>query len=199
MFIITGWGFILLLLMVRKGDILKTIFCILGASGTGKTSLSRDLEIPELISHTTREKREDEIDGVDYYFVNEEELEELDLVEKVTYSDNQYGLSLQEIENKFKESDNVFVVIDKQGIEQLKKLDKYNIDVIYIKVDIFTAYDRLLERDSEEKANKRILNALYNKEFRNEGMANYVLENYNFDKAKDLLQKYIKAKIVVYR
>lgn len=51
-----------------------TIIAITGASGAGKTTLSRYLErelhIPAIISTTTRPPRPDEIPGVDYYFVS---------------------------------------------------------------------------------------------------------------------------------
>ena len=52
---------------------MNLLFTISGSSGSGKTTLlellSRDLSINISVSHTTREQREYEIDGVHYHFV----------------------------------------------------------------------------------------------------------------------------------
>lgn len=55
------------------------IFYIIGMSGSGKTTLYNNLldildnEIEPLIQYTTRPKREDEVDGEDYYFISDKE------------------------------------------------------------------------------------------------------------------------------
>lgn len=50
------------------------LFCILGKSASGKSTILNDvlskLDIPVLLSNTTREPRPNEIDGIDYNFVN---------------------------------------------------------------------------------------------------------------------------------
>ncbi len=55
-----------------------TIICIVGPSGSGKTTLARfieqALEIPMLVSYTTRPQRPGEIQGVDHWFVDEDEI-----------------------------------------------------------------------------------------------------------------------------
>ena len=59
----------------------KNIYCIIGMTGSGKSTLldsllqsaPEDLDIGNLIYHTTRRKRDNEKDGVDYYFTDENE------------------------------------------------------------------------------------------------------------------------------
>ena len=50
-------------------------------SGAGKTSLVKEISLKNnysiSISHTTREPRANEIDGIDYFFINQEEFEKL--------------------------------------------------------------------------------------------------------------------------
>ena len=45
-------------------------FVIMGPSGSGKTAITSKVfpKNYKVISHTTRKKRLDEVDGVDYYF-----------------------------------------------------------------------------------------------------------------------------------
>ena len=61
----------------------KTIINLIGPSGAGKTTLGRELikiGVPELVSHTSRDVRDGEIDGVSYYFVKEDTI--IDMIEK---------------------------------------------------------------------------------------------------------------------
>ena len=60
---------------------MKLLFPLSGSSGSGKTTLldllSRDLAINISVSHTTREKREYEVDGLHYYFISKDEFDSL--------------------------------------------------------------------------------------------------------------------------
>lgn len=91
----------------------KVLFCILGKSGSGKDTLtklvSKKLDLPLLVSHTTREMRTGEKDGVEYHFVPdyifENMLEHGDFIETTTYyieSENRtykYGYSKRVVDN----------------------------------------------------------------------------------------------------
>lgn len=78
----------------------KVIICLVGKSGSGKDSLSRKLihEMPRwhsVVSCTTRPRREYEKEGVDYYFVSNEEFAQKlldgDLLEATYFNDWHYG------------------------------------------------------------------------------------------------------------
>ena len=80
-------------------------FVISAPSGAGKTSLVKALinqtaDCKAAISHTTRPKRSEEIDGRDYYFVSDHEFSELDakggFLESAKVFDYSYGTSLDE-------------------------------------------------------------------------------------------------------
>ena len=55
------------------------VICIVGASGSGKTHMSKFLYegfgIPMVVSMTTRPKRRNEVDGVDHKFVSKQVIE----------------------------------------------------------------------------------------------------------------------------
>lgn len=66
-----------------------TLFYIMGKSASGKDSIyqklqkKEELKLNSLVLYTTRPIRENETDGVEYYFVTEEKLEELEKAGKV--------------------------------------------------------------------------------------------------------------------
>lgn len=63
------------------------IFCVMGKSSSGKDTLyqmlKKELEFDSIIPYTTRPIREGEIDGVEYHFVTEEEVAELEEAGKI--------------------------------------------------------------------------------------------------------------------
>lgn len=107
------------------------LFILSGPSGVGKTSIIKRLSeiIPDLglpVSHTSRESREGEVDGVHYYFTSPEEMERMeaygDLMESSTKEDGtKYGLSRGEIRRMRRYSAAV-VDLDVDGARAVKTL-----------------------------------------------------------------------------
>lgn len=176
----------------------KKIINIVGASGSGKTTLGKELKnigIPELVSHTSREIRlhDGEQEGVAYYFTTKEAIIEMDnnneLVEHVVYSGNHYALSKKEVDKKFEISDIVFAITDKVGNKHLKDIyGEDMIETIFVFIDTDTLAQRLRDRgDSEEVISARIENIEKTKELENYKIADYVILNKDYDKAKKQL------------
>lgn len=80
---------------------MKPLFCFVGASATGKSTICRDLcarlGMREAMSVTTRPRRASD-DDRSYKFVSEEEFDKLHLVESVTYNSNRYGVEASEVD-----------------------------------------------------------------------------------------------------
>jgi len=100
------------------------ILVLSGPSGAGKSTIINHAsdEIGEYyfsISTTTRQPREGEKDGVDYYFVSHETFEEGikagDFLEYATVHGNYYGTSLRPVNEALKEGKLVIFDIDVQG------------------------------------------------------------------------------------
>jgi len=101
-------------------------FVVAAASGTGKTSVCRALiarnpgrPIEFSVSHTTRNRREGEADGVDYHFVTASGFQQLveddGFLEWAVYNDNHYGTSWRAIEEPLASGHDVLLEIEVQG------------------------------------------------------------------------------------
>ncbi|MDH3338378.1 MAG: guanylate kinase [Gammaproteobacteria bacterium] len=110
-------------------DVEAKLFVIAAPSGAGKTTLVKALVTrnPELrfsISYTTRPKRRNEADGVDYLFVNKDEFEALRdegaLLEFAEVFDNHYGTSRSQVEKHLENGHHVILEIDWQGARQVR-------------------------------------------------------------------------------
>jgi len=157
------------------------IFCIVGPSGSGKTTLGEYLKnfdwIGEIVSHTTRKMRKNEEYGDPYYFVDENQFQNLTLIEEVKYGGNYYGFAKEEILDKISKYDVIFAIVDMHGVEQLQKeFPKANINIIYIYSTMEECINRMKKRD-ENKILKRLKHADKTNEFLNHKYADYIVRN----------------------
>ena len=106
-----------------------TMIILSSPSGAGKTTLvkkiSKEKNYKISISHTTREPRNNEIDGVDYFFVKQENFETLiqenAFLEHANVFKNMYGSTKEQVFKNLKNGFNVLFDIDWQGAQQIKK------------------------------------------------------------------------------
>lgn len=140
---------------------------ISGFSGAGKGTLVKRLlsdydDYAISISMTTRNMREGEVDGKDYFFVTKETFEGAidkgELLEHACYCDNYYGTPKKYVEDKLKEGKNVILEIEVQGAMQIK--EKYpNTLLLFVTPPTI---DQLVKRlkgrgtETEEAISKRI-------------------------------------------
>ena len=98
-------------------------------SGAGKTTLvkkiSKEKNYKISISHTTREPRPNEIDGVDYYFISQNKFQNLikenAFLEYANVFKNLYGSTKEQVFKSLEQGQNVLFDIDWQGADQIKK------------------------------------------------------------------------------
>ena len=176
-----------------------SIVVVSGPSGSGKTSLARAVceEMGERayfsISTTTRPKRDGERDGVDYFFVSKEEflkdIEEGYFLEWAEVHGNFYGTSKKQINEALNQGKIVFLDIDVQGHEAVRKAYPDIVTSIFVTTkDKNTLIQRLKKRgtESEESLEVRMINALH--EMKKIPEYDFLLINDDFDKAKEFLK-----------
>ena len=170
-------------------------------SGAGKTTLSKKIQQSDnsfeiSVSHTTRKPRPNEVDGLDYHFVDKNKFEML-LREEAFYEHakifgNYYGTSKSSIKKITKNHRNVLFDIDWQGSEQLSKFKELNLIKVFIlppsKEEL---QKRLIDRNQDDKeAIKRRMFA-YSQDISHQKDYDYVLINDNVEKCFNELKKII--------
>lgn len=153
-----------------------------------KKLLSQHNDIVLSISYTSREKRENEIDGVDYYFVSKEEFERKiknnDFLEyaQVQYK-AYYGTPKAEIIKQLDQGKDVILEIDVQGAKQIKALFPNTILIFIMPPSMEEVKRRIKARGQEN--NEQIIarfKVAYN-EINQVNDYNYVIVNDDLDTA----------------
>ena len=170
-------------------------------SGSGKTTLCKALQLvePEIewsISYTTREMRSIEQNGVDYFFISEQEFEDLIIqgyfVEWQNVHGFYYGTSVSNLENAIENDKTMLIEMDVKGSMSIKKLfPDQTFSIFIMPPSISQLRERLRSRgtDSERRINIRLKRFKEEMEFREK--FDYVMINEDLDLAKIELQKTI--------
>lgn len=144
----------------------------MGASGCGKTTIGKQLEeiygVKQLVSYTSRKKRDGEVEGKDYYFVDRVTAKNYGVlsVESVEYDGSIYGLTRSEVSKKTSNGKDVYFICDRIGAKEIKRAFKDDVVIFWFKISPLTMFKRMRSRgDSIKSATKRIIHAFKNNEF----------------------------------
>lgn len=162
------------------------LIIISGPSGAGKSSVvsravrNRD-DFCFSVSVTTREKREGETEGKDYFFISEEKYSEMvgsgALLEHARYVDHGYGTPKAYVEEKMSEGYNVLLDIEIQGARQVSALMPDALKIFIVPPSMEELRKRLVGRgtDSAEVIEARISRA--REEYREADFYDYLIIN----------------------
>ena len=177
-------------------------------SGSGKTTIVRyllaqkELHLDFSISATSREKRGEEIDGRDYYFLSAEEfqkkIEENAFVEyEEVYKDNYYGTLKSELERIWAAGKHVIFDIDVIGGLNIKKQYPKQTLAVFVSPPSVEELERRLrfrQTETDEKIQMRFAKA--EKESAKAEEFDVILKNYDLEIAKNdaykLVYDYLK-------
>ena len=178
------------------------LYVISAPSGAGKTSLVKALleSTPNLevsVSHTTRNIRPGETDGINYHFVNESEFESIrdanGFFEWAQVFGNFYGTSSQAVQDKLADGIDVILEIDWQGARQVKALVNSVISIFVLPPSTAALYRRLTDRgqDNDEIIEGRMQAA--RDEIVHYSEADFIVLNDEFETALHDLQSIVRA------
>lgn len=179
------------------------LFILSAPSGAGKSSLISALlkkhnDMKVSVSHTTRSPRPGEENGVHYHFVSVEAfkalIEKNDFFEWAQVFDNYYGTSKQAIESQLAAGIDVFLDIDWQGAQQIRKLVD-DVETIFILPPSKEELESRLNnrgQDSAEVIAGRMAKAQSETSHYNE--YDYVVVNDDFDTALTEIETIVMAK-----
>lgn len=186
---------------MRPGN--ENIMVVLSSpSGAGKTTITKKIQqkfssFKISVSHTTRKPRLNEIDGIDYNFIDtklfEKKIKEDYFYEYAKIFDNFYGTSKKEVNKIIKNNDIIFD-IDWQGNQQLSKFNELNLIKIFIttktKKDL---KERLISRNQDDKLEvEKRLNS-YDLDIKHWSDYDYIVINENLENCFRHVEKIIQS------
>ena len=185
---------------IKKEGVLLVIS---SPSGTGKTTICKklleyDKNIHLSVSVTTRKKRKNEVEGIDYYFRSKKDFLNLksqnSFIENAFVFENYYGTLKSEVLEKLENGIDVLIDIDWQGTRQITQAMKGNlIKIFLLPPSIDELKKRLSKRNSDsiKEINFRMSKAL--KEIKHFDEYDYVLVNDNLDNTFQKIVKIIES------
>lgn len=178
------------------------LLVISGLSAAGKGTIARELisrfdNYALSISATTREKRGNEVDGVDYFFIEKKKfldmIDDNEFLEYAEYVGNYYGTPKKYVEEKLKNGINVILEIEMQGALQVKKIYDRAILVFVLPISAKVQRERLVKRQRddtlqiEKRIKQAIIDAQYAKHY------DYVIVNDNLDDTINDMKKIVSG------
>lgn len=148
--------------MKRKGLLLV----VSGPSGAGKGTICKEFlqnnkDVKLSVSATTRQPREGEVDGVNYFFVSKENFNSMiknnELLEHAQIYDNFYGTPKAAILENLENGNDVVLEIEMQGARQIKDVYPEGVFIFILPPSLNELKNRIVGRgtETEEQINKR--------------------------------------------
>ena len=189
------------------GEINKIII-ISSPSGAGKTTICKYLikklnNVDLSVSYTTRNKRNNEIEGKDYYFISKEQFIELNaknfFIETAKIFNNYYASPYININFSSKNKKHILFDIDWQGARNLRnKFNKNRIlDFFILPPNIQELKKRLIKRGRDNKKEIKLRLSLAMKEIKHYKEYKYILINENVQQTVNNIIKIIDHNFLI--
>lgn len=178
------------------------LFVLSGPSGVGKDTVinklkEETLDIEYSISVTTRNPRQGEEEGVDYFFVSQEKFDQMKqngkFLEWARVHDNYYGTPRKYVEEKINEGKNVILELDIQGAKQIKKKFPQAVLIFLLPPSFEELEHRLEKRNTENNNSKKLRLNNAQEELDKVIFYDYQVENKELSKTINRLKNIIES------
>ena len=170
-------------------------------SGAGKTTLAKKIQqkyqnFKISVSHTTRKPRSNEVEGIDYFFINYEEFKKKiannEFYEYAKIFDNYYGTSRDAVNLILKNNNSILFDIDWQGTQQLSKFKELKlIKIFFVPPDKKELEKRLVQRNQD---NPKVISTrlkTYDNDIFNWSDYDHIIINDNLEQCFSQIEKII--------
>lgn len=167
------------------------LFVISGPSGAGKGSVYQQImertNIKRSVSVTTREPRDGEVEGVNYYFRSVEQYQQMiaagEFLETAAVYDNYYGTPKAPVYENLEKGCDVMLEVDIHGAKSAKKHYPDAITIFLMTPDFETLRDRLIGRGSETEVSLKTRLGAAKRELATYNMFDYIVFNDDLEQA----------------
>lgn len=185
--------------MNKKGS----VFVISAPSGCGKDTIISEVlkkmngEAVLSVSMTTREMREGEKEGINYFYVSKDEffkhIEDGDILEYTNYNSNYYGTPIKPVKDQLEKGKIVILIIEVEGGGNVRKVfpDATKIFIIPPSLEVLEKRLRSRGTDSDDAIINRL--DIAKKELMRATEYDYVVENDDLNEAVDDVMSIIRA------
>ncbi len=191
-----------------KRDKRGNLIVFSGPSGVGKGTIrniifekKEELNLVFSVSATSREKRKNEVEGVDYFFISKEKfkkwIDENKFLEWTKYVENYYGTLKNYVDENLKNGKNVFLEIEIEGVKNISKIYSDAIKIFLIPPNFEELKERLIKRSTEDFDNLEMRLKRAKEEIEQKNLFDHILVsgNQESEKLSNEVIKIIKGKI----
>lgn len=173
-----------------------------GPSGVGKDTvldivLNKDKNLQKSVSLTTREIRENEVDGKDYHFISMEEFENMisqgQVLEFAKYGSNLYGTPKAPVDKWLSEGKTVILKIEVQGASKIKELYPDSVAIFVLPPSMKELENRLRSRGTENEDDIKKRLDIAREEVKRSKDYDFIVINDDLESASDNVLSIVKA------
>ena len=180
------------------------LIVISGPSGVGKDSViqrmkARDLSIKFVVTATTRAPRENEVHGVDYFFISHDQFAEMieqgELLEYAIVYNDYKGIPKEQVRQALASGLDVVMRLDVQGAATVKQICPEALLIFLVAENDEALMQRLMVRKSETPEGLKLRAATARQEMKRLNEFDYVVVNHDqqLDETVDTIQAIILA------
>lgn len=185
----------------------EKIFIYTGPDGSGRKTLAKmtatAFDMDFVLSYTTRSPRHFETNGEDYHFVSVSTFKEMEkqqeFLESVEINGNFYGIREKDIEEMFSNHKLIYLTLNPEGAELLKKMYGDSVIRLFIYADRDTVIYRQKERGDDDEAIEQHMTH-YDETMDYKDKCEHAFENYDLPQVafqvSELVESYLDRDLV---